>query len=105
MTRVETILGSFKQPSGKPGFALRIPDEARCLFPPNGDQYTNLFMITGTGTGDSVWVAERHGPRQLDHIHITATNWWKELSPKPSVGSVVVIEVTESEGVRQYHIQ
>ena len=105
MTKVEAILGEFKQPSGRHGFALRIPEEARCLFPPNGDRYTNLFMITSTGSADSVWVAERHSPRQLDHIHITGTNWWKKLSPKPPVGSVVVIEVTESKGVKQYHIQ
>lgn len=105
VTRVDTIVGKFRQPSGKPAFALRIPEEARCLFPPNGSRYRSLFAIKSTGNAHSVWVSKRHSSGQLDHIHVTITDWWKKLSPKPPVGSVVVIEVTESKGGKQYRIR
>ncbi len=105
MTKVETIVAKFRQPSGRLGFALRIPEEARCLFPPSGNRYADRFMIKSTANTDSVWVSERHSSGQLDHIHVTVTDWWKKLSPKPPVGSVVVIEVTESEGSKQHRIR
>jgi hypothetical protein len=105
MTRVETIVGNFKQPNGKPGFTLRIPEEARCLFPPNGNRYTNLFVVRSAGNSDSVWISKRHSPRQLDHIHITGTKWWKKLNSKPPVRAVVVIEVTESKDNKEYRIR
>jgi len=100
MTKVEAIVGEYDD-----GFVLRIPEEARCLFPPNGDRYTNLFVVKNNVNSDLVWVSKCHSSGKLDHMHVTKTNWWKQINPQPKEGDTVVIEVTESKGVRHYRIQ
>jgi len=100
VTRVDTIVGTFKQPNGKPGFALGIPEEARCLFPPDKVP----FPIISKGGIDNVQVSKPHSSGKLAHIHVTDKYCWTHLNPQPIVGSTVVIEVTELSGVRTYRI-
>lgn len=53
MTKVEAIVREYDD-----GFALDIPEEARCLFPPNGDQHTNNFAVKSNPNLDLVWVSD-----------------------------------------------
>ena len=101
MTRVETTL----RYANKDGTAaLRIPEEARCLFPPDGNRNKNSFTIKSGAYADTVWVSTPHGPYGHPHIHIMGTDWFKALSPKPKDKDKVVIEVTESKGQKEYRL-
>lgn len=99
MTKVETIVGKYAD-----GFVLNIPEEASCIFPPNGNRDKNTFPIMSNDNENWVWVSKRHSSGKLDHIHVTHTNWWKELTTMSKEGDMVVIQVTESKGVRRYRI-
>lgn len=95
MTKVETTVQSFNVGSG---FTLRIPEQARCLFPPDKEE----FQIISNAGIDNVWVSKSHSSGKLAHIHVTGTNWWTNLKAKPGVGATVVIEITKSHGGKIY---
>jgi len=99
MTKVEAIVREYAD-----GFALDIPEEARCLFPPNGDLHTNTFAVKSDLDSDLAWVSKRHSSGKPDHIHVTGKNWWKQINPQPKEGDTVVIQITQSEEGRCYRI-
>jgi hypothetical protein len=99
MTKVEATVRKYYN-----GFALDIPEEARCLFPPNGDLHRNTFRVKSDVNSDPVWVSKRHSSGKLDHIHVTGKNWWKQINPQPREGDTVVIQITESKEGRCYRI-
>ncbi len=101
MTRVETTLEYANKGTTA---ALRIPEEARYLFPPDGNKNKNTFTLKSGAYADTVWVSPPH-PYGLPHIHIMRTKCFKALSPRPKAGDKVVIEVTESKGEKEYRLE
>ena len=97
MTKVET---EVRIRTGDYYEALRIPPEARCIFPQKDKPFT---ISTSWGKDYEVHVHEPPShPRP--HIHVTKMRLINRFPSLKHKGTVV-IEVTESKGARQYHIQ
>jgi hypothetical protein len=94
MTKVRTELTQY---NNYQGYELRIPAEARCLFPEDKERFT---MKTSSYDLERVCVTMPPShPRP--HIHIPKA--WVQAS-RLTHKDTVVIEVAESEAGKCYHI-